>query len=96
MRQLRIDPAFDSCVVRIQEMTFNGEAVPFDRRKVLIVNGRIAKPATLIFPTVDPNINVILSELDRKPENTLYARMEIVRVPVTMTQEMANAVKRII
>lgn len=96
VRQLRIDPAFDSCVVRIQEMTFNGEAVPFDRRKVLIVNGRIAKPATLIFPTVDPNINVILSELDRKPENTLYARMEIVRVPVTMTQEMANAVKRII
>lgn len=96
VRQLRIDPAFDSCVVRIQEMTFNGEAVPFDRRKVLIVNGRIAKPATLIFPTVDPNINVILSELDRKPENTLYARMEIVRVPVAMTQEMANAVKRII
>lgn len=96
VRQLRIDPAFDSCVVRIQEMTFNGEAVPFDRRKVLIVNGRIAKPATLIFPTVDPNINVILSELDRKPENTLHARMEIVRVPVAMTQEMANAVKRII
>ena len=96
VRQLRIDPAFDSCVVRIQEMTFNGEAVPFERRKVLLVNGRIAKPATLIFPTVDPNINVILSELDRQPENTLYARMEIVRVPVSMTTEMANAVKRII
>lgn len=96
VRQLRIDPAFDSCVVRIQEMTFNGEAVPFERRKVLLVNGRIAKPATLIFPTIDPNINVILSELDRQPENTLYARMEIVRVPVSMTTEMANAVKRII
>lgn len=96
VRQLRIDPAFDSCVVRIQEMTFNGEAVPFERRKVLIVNGRIAKPATLIFPTVDPNINVILSELDRKPENTLYARMEIVRVPAAMTREMADAVKRIL
>lgn len=96
VRQLRIDPAFDSCVVRIQEMTFNGEAVPFERRKVLLVNGRIAKPATLIFPTIDPNINVILSELDRQPENTLYARMEIVRVPVSMTMEMANAVKRII
>lgn len=96
VRQLRIDPAFDSCVVRIQEMTFNGEEVPFDRRKVLIVNGRIARPATLIFPTVDPNINVILSELDRQPENTLYARMEIVRVPVAMAQEMANAVKKII
>lgn len=96
VRQLRIDPAFDSCVVRIQEMTFNGEAVPFERRKVLIVNGRIAKPATLIFPTVDPNINVILSELDRKPENKLYARMEIVRVPAAMTREMADAVKRIL
>ena len=94
--QLRIDPAFDSCVVRIQEMTFNGEPVPFERKKVLLINGRIAKPATLIFPTIDPNINVILSELDRQPENTLYARMEIARVPVSMTTEMANAVKRII
>lgn len=93
---LRIDPAFTSCMVRIEEMTFNGEAVPFEKKKVLLVNGRIAKPATLIFPTEDPNINIVLSELNRLPENILYVRMEIVRLPLAMAQDMANAVKKII
>ena len=93
---LRIDPAFDSCVVRVEEMTFNGEAVSPERKKILAVNGRIAKPATMIFPTVDPNINIALSELERQPENTLYVRMEVVRIPLAMAQEMANAVKKII
>jgi len=93
---LRIDPAFDCCVVRIEEMTFNGETVPIDKKKVLAVNGRIARPSTLIFPTTDPNINIALSELTRQPENTLYVRMEVVRLPIAMAQEMANAVKKII
>lgn len=93
---LRIDPAFDCCVVRIEEMTFNGETVPIDKKKVLAVNGRIARPSTLIFPTTDPNINIALSELTRQPENTLYVRMEAVRLPIAMAQEMANAVKKII
>lgn len=93
---LRIDPAFDCCVVRIEEMTFNGETLPIDKKKVLAVNGRIARPSTLIFPTTDPNINIALSELTRQPENTLYVRMEVVRLPIAMAQEMANAVKKII
>ncbi len=93
---LRIDPAFTSCMVRIEELTFNGEAVPLDRKKVLLVNGRIAKPATLVFPTEDPNINIVLSELNRQPENTLRIRMEIVRLPLAMAQDMANAVKKLL
>lgn len=93
---LRIDPAFTSCVVRIEELTFNGEPVPFDKKKVLLVNGRIAKPATLIFPTEDPNINIVLSELERRAENTLTVRMEVVRLSPAMAQEMANAVKKLI
>lgn len=93
---LRIDPAFCSCVVRIEEMTFNGEAVPFDKKKLLRVNGKIARPATLIFPTEDPNINIALSELERQPENRLYVRMEVVRLPLSIARDMANAVKKII
>lgn len=93
---LRIDPAFTSCMVRIEELTFNGEPVPFDRKKVLLVNGRIAKPATLVFPTEDPNINIVLSELNRQPENILKVQMEIVRLPLAMAQDMANAVKKLL
>ncbi|MCM1025742.1 MAG: class I SAM-dependent methyltransferase [Roseburia sp.] len=96
VQALRIDPSFASCVVRIEEMTFNGEAVPFDKKKVLQVNGRIARPATLIFPTADPNICLSLRELNRQAENMLYARMEITRLAPAMAQELANAVKKLI
>ncbi len=104
VKLLRIDPAMDSCMVTIQELTFNGERVPLEKRKVLMVNGRVAKPAekaegyqpSIVFPTTDPNINLALGELERKAENILYARMEIVRIPLQMAQNMAGAVKRLI
>ena len=101
---LRIDPAFDSCMVKILEMTLNGESVPLDKKKVLLVNGRICKSdkqggmyqPTIVFPTTDPNINIDLRLLDRKAENTLYTRMEVVRIPLSMAQDMAQAVKKLI
>ena len=102
---LRIDPAFDSCMVKILEMTFNGERVPLEKRKLLLTNGRICKPAeqedgryqpSIVFPTTDPNINIDLRLLERKAENTLYARMEVVRIPLSMARDMAGVVKKLI
>ena len=105
VRNLRIDPAMDSCMVTIQEMTFNGEAVPLDKKKVLLTNGKLAKPGdknaesyqpSIVFPTTDPNINISVCELNRKAENIMYVRMEIVRIPLKMAQDMAGAVKKLI
>ena len=105
VKMLRIDPAMDSCMVTIQEMLFNGEAVPLERRKMLITNGRIAKPAdknegsyqpSIVFPTTDPNINISVGELERRAENELFVRMEIVRLPLKMARDMAGAVKKLI
>ena len=105
VRMLRIDPAMDSCMVTIQEMTFNGESVPLDKKKLMITNGKVAKPAeksegsyqpSIVFPTTDPNINIAVSELERRAENELYVRMEIVRIPLGMAQNMAGAVKKLI
>ena len=104
VKMLRIDPAMDSCMVTIQEMTFNGAAVPLEKRKMLITNGKLAKPdsngkgsyqPSIVFPTTDPNINISVSELERNAENTLYVRMEIVRLPMQMAQNMAGAVKKL-
>lgn len=105
VQMLRIDPAMDSCMVKIQEMTFNGMAVPLEKRKVLITNGRMAKPAerggifyqpSIVFSTTDPNINLNLKELERRGENMLFVRMEIVRLPLSMAQDMAGAVKKLL
>ena len=105
VKMLRIDPSMDSCMVTIQEMLFNGETVPLERRKLLVTNGRIAKPAeknessyqpSIVFPTTDPNINIAVGELERRAENELFVRMEIVRIPLKMARDMAGAVKKLI
>ena len=102
VKLLRIDPAFDCCVVKILELTFNGERIPLEKRKVLTTNGKIAKSAkgrernscpSIVFPTEDPNINISLVQMAKQPENSLYMRMEITRLPLGMAQDMAAAIK---
>ncbi len=105
VHMLRIDPAMDCCMVKILEMTWNGVRMPLEMRKLLLVNGRIVKPAekngenyqpSLVFPTTDPNINIDLTKLERQAENLLCAEMEIVRIPLAIAQDMAGAVKKLI
>lgn len=98
VKRLRIDPAFASCSVKIQEMTLNGERVPLEKRKVLTANGRILSAAgkgenycpSIVFPTSDPNFCIGLDRLKIEAENRLHVRMEIVRLPISMAQDMAN------
>jgi len=98
VKSLRIDPAMCPCAVKIKEMTFNGEAVPLDKKKVLSANGRIVKQAekhvenvpSIVFATDDPNISIMLGGLRRQEENLLRARLEIVRLPLDLAQDLAN------
>lgn len=105
VKMLRIDPALDSCMVRIEEMLWNGERVPLEKRKVLLVNGRIIPPSdknapvycpSMVFPTTDPNINIHLELLNRQSKNILYTRMEVSRLPLKLAQDMAASVKKLI
>ena len=86
-------------------MLLKGERVPLEKKKVLLVNGRIVKRAdkeasvyqpSLVFPTTDPNININMEELNRLAENQLYALMEIVRIPLEIAKDMAANVKKLI
>ncbi len=95
VRMLRIDPAMETCMVKILELTLNGEAIPLDQKKVVKINGKTAKPGSYVFPTEDPNINIAMTELKRSAENTLHAQMEIVRLPHGMARDMAGALKHI-
>lgn len=105
VKLLRIDPAMDCCMVKILEMTLNGVRVPLEKRKVLLVNGRVAKPSdkentvyqpSMVFPTEDPNININFEGLTLREENILSTRMEIVRIPLQIAQDMCGAVKKLI
>lgn len=100
---VRIDPAMDSCVVKIKEVTFNGTPVILTNKKNLLVNGRIAKDGkrdgkepSIIFPTKDPNINLVLDGLDRRAENMLYLKLEIAFVPLEIAGDLAAAAKKLL
>lgn len=97
---VRIDPAFDSCVVKIRELTFNGERIPCERRGVLTSNGKTTRPVrgeeycpTIVFPTQDPNINLSLEGLRQQAENRLCAKLEITRLPLEMAHDLAGLAK---
>lgn len=95
VRMLRVDPAFTSCVVKIQELTFNGEVVPLNKKHVLL-NGRTAKPSTIVFPTEDPNINILLEKKPRGEKNKLILKMEIALLPLDAAQETAASIKKLL
>jgi hypothetical protein len=102
VKMLRIDPCMDSCMVKILEMTFNGESVPLQNRKVMIVNGKVAKAVdaetkqyvpSIVFPTTDPNINIGIGELSPKGSNKLYVKMEVVRIPMSMAVDIKKCLR---
>ncbi len=97
VKVLRIDPCMDSCVVTIEEMTFNGKAVPLADKKIFYANGKLLKPGPgAVFPTTDPNLYIKVSDLDMKGENILYVKMTVVRLPVNVAENMAASVKKLI
>lgn len=96
VQNLRIDPAFDSCMCKILEMTLNGESVPISTRGIMHVNGKVLKNkegVSIVFPTTDPNINIGIHKLQPKAENRLYLKMEIVRLPLSMAEDIQKSVK---
>lgn len=96
VKTLRIDPIMDSCVVKILEMTFNGERVPLEKKKQLLLNGRSSGGETpsIVFATTDPNIGIDLTQLSPKMENILYVSMEVTRMPMNAAQDLVDALAK--
>lgn len=97
VKNLRIDPSMDCCMVKIQELTWNGMEIDANNSRVMVVNGKAVSPAegtgslpSIVFPTRDPNINLRVERLNRLRENRLHVKMEIVRIPETMAKDMAQ------
>ena len=93
VQHLRIDPANESCVCKIKELTFNGEKIPVTDERMITINGQMAEE-TYVFATSDPNINIHLAELERKQRNTLFLSMEINFMSAKMCENLENGLKR--
>ncbi len=102
VQMLRIDPAFDSCVCRILEITINGQVISLSKKGLLLTNGKVLKNKeegcglSVVFATKDPNINIDMKEQLPEKENLLQIKMEVVRVPLQIAKDMAGSVKKLI
>lgn len=102
VRRMRIDPAMDCGICKIMDLRFNGEPVPFDKSKVLTVNGKRIRSRsedgeaylTVVFPTTDPNINIDISRLRPREVNILHIRLEFLQVPPDMLEDVTRAMKK--
>ncbi|MDE7013096.1 MAG: hypothetical protein K2P19_00260, partial [Kineothrix sp.] len=90
---LRIDPAMDYCIVKIEKLMFNGIPVE-DGRKNIAVNGKRLGNGSYVFATKDPNINIKVDRLDMGEKNRLEMEMEIIRLTEGIAVDMAGAVKK--
>lgn len=97
VKNLRIDPSMDCCMVKIHELSWNGMELDGCNGRLLVVNGKVAEPAegtgnqpSIVFPTKDPNINLRVERLQRLGLNLLHMKMEVVRIPEAMARDMAQ------
>lgn len=103
VKVIRIDPAMDSCIVKLEEVLWNGCPLKLVNKKNLLVNGRIASGKkndganpTIIFSSKDPNIHLVLPELKEVSKNNLFVRMEVAFVPENIAADLEIAAKKLI
>ena len=93
----RIDPSMESCVVRIEELSFNGKEVPLGNKKIFYTNGKPLKQTSgFVFSAKDPNLYVKTAALDRQEENILHIKMQVARLPESVAGDIAAAAKKLI
>ncbi|MCI9295878.1 MAG: class I SAM-dependent methyltransferase [Lachnospiraceae bacterium] len=96
IRQLRIDPGFADCMVRVKELKWNERDLPFaGKDSVLDANGtRLDDSGSFVFPTDDPNLVVSLEGQMFEEVNVLELCMERSFMGREMAQDIESAAKR--
>ena len=87
LRQLRLDPCNYPCIVRIRELSLNGEEVDVGSRE-FSSNGYRVNGKVFAFGTADPNFTLNFRGVDLKDENVLKASFEISPIPEGISAEL--------
>lgn len=94
VRNLRIDPADRSCVVKILELTLNGVGITL-QKKYIETNGKLVRNGCYAFSTQDPNLLVRVSQLPMRGENVLAVKLEVAPLSETVAQDIEGTVKKL-
>ena len=82
-------------MVKVVELSLNGEPINYHNKRTVITNGKMAGDS-YIFATEDPNINIKLAEFAKQQDNVLKVKLEIRLLPLSMAQDLAGAVKKLL
>ncbi len=94
IKALRIDPADNSCLVRIKELVINGENY-LNHKKNIVTNGKCVKNNSYVFATNDPNINILLNDALIRGENVLHVDMEVISLSSEAAGDIADSIKKL-
>ena len=96
VQQIRIDPAFTDCIVRIKELKWNDTELEWSgKASVLTTNGTgLDDTGSFVFPTEDPNLVILLQGLFFEEENYLELCMERSFIGREIALDVENAAKR--
>ncbi len=98
VKMLRIDPAMDSCIVKVKKLIWNGELINVSQRKRIYINGKAGKgehpeQTVYVFDTMDPNINLSTSGLSKIGNNQLHVELEVTRVSADTAKVLQESMK---
>lgn len=95
VQTLRLDPGTGTCVVKVDELTLNGQEIPLHNRKIFYTNGRALKASsTFLFTDSDPNMYINMTALEGERKNTLHVKMRVTDLPSDMAEDVAASLKR--
>lgn len=97
VKTLRIDPAMESCICKLESLIWNGNPISLDKRTISS-NGRRASQSkeecpTFVFATEDPNIVCSLDGFPKEAENLLEVCFSIVGIPKEMGADIEQGLK---
>lgn len=98
-KTLRIDPCMCSCMVKLMEVSLNGEMLPITESKYVLANGKIildkySDYTTIMFGTDDPNIEMKVSDRVKSTGNAVMVRMQVVDLPSDMAVMIEKELKK--
>ena len=99
VRNFRIDPADKPCLVKIQQLLWNGIPVAFEK-KFIETNGKQVKPGTYLFATADPNLvlhveAIVMAGMRAGEENQVDLKMEVSPVSAEAAAEISSMIKKL-
>ena len=99
VRNFRMDPADKPCVVKLQQLLWNGMPVTFEK-KFIETNGQQVKPGTYLFATADPNLvlhveALVMAGMRAEEENQVELKMEVSPVSAEAAEEMISMIKKL-